>query len=107
MAAEDHLNPQQFYHGTNVPLQPGAMVGSLGPETSRNTPVYATTLADDARRYAHSAAIEERGVGGTEEHTYQVEPTGRMQRDPNDTEDTGGSGLQWMSTKPMRVVKEI
>lgn len=107
MAATDHLNPQQFFHGTNVPLKPGDPVGAGGPTADRYNPVYATTLQSDAHLYAHQASIEERGDRGTGQHVYQVAPTGKMLPDPNDAEDTGGSGLQFMSHKPMRVIKEI
>lgn len=64
MSAQDHLNPQQFYHGTPHEFKPGEMV-----EPGR--------MMDHA--YASTSAAVARGYGN---RVYQVEFTGPSEPDP-------------------------
>lgn len=51
MAASDHLQPQQFYHGSPSDLSSGEV---LTPERARNSHVYYTDSIDVASRYGTS-----------------------------------------------------
>lgn len=83
MTASDHLSPKQFYyHGTAAELPAGA---HIEPGHAHNfghlagSPhVYFTPHVESACWYAMTAA----DMDETHEHTYQVEPTGEHEPDP-------------------------
>lgn len=80
MAATDHLNPRQFYHGTAVPLAPGDHVEPGHPpnyDTTVSEPghVYFTDSPRHAEHYAdHAWAMN--ASAGRAPAVYPVEPTG-------------------------------
>lgn len=82
MAASDHLNPRQFFHGTAAPLKagdtlvPGSQLGgtssTYGAEHEHAQGVHVTDDMHAARHFAEESAMR---YGGTP-HVYQVEPHG-------------------------------
>jgi hypothetical protein len=82
MSASDHLSPGQFFHASNAEFEPGDMVEPGHPARH----VYAGT---DASK-----------VGFFGRNTYQVEPTGQMEADP---EDVWSMGF-YRSKQPLRVL---
>lgn len=93
MSAQDHLNPKQFFHGTNVELKPGEYV--LPPEKTGAQPhshpdipaeefnnaahVYVSTSLQAAQNFASDK-------GGS--NVYEVEPHSDIHKDP-ESEYTG------------------
>lgn len=95
MSADDHLSPDQFFHGTHVELQPGDMVEPGHPARHVRTHGASGDYA-----YAASRA-QDAGFFGR--HVYQVAPTGPLERDP---EDVWNMGFH-RSSSPMRVVGKL
>lgn len=108
MSAADNLQPQQFFHGTHVELSPGALIEpghEPNYESSSRAHVSFTPHAESGRWYAFAAShMGERG-----EHTYQVEPTGPHELDPEAIGSFVPPSLKdaRRSTSPLRVIKEI
>lgn len=96
MSADDHLSPDQFFHGTAARLSPGDMVkpGHAGHDISSGSHVYFAAQEEHARTFGGLAAIRD---GKPAYHVYRVEPTGVHERDP----DSWGG---YRSTSPLRVV---
>lgn len=109
MAASDHLQERQFFHGTTAKLQPGDMIEPGRPKNfagSLDGKVYFTPHVESARDYAFA-------LGGfsdpPSEHTYRVEPTGPHELDPEGIGSFVRPSLQGsrMSGHPLRVVGEV
>lgn len=89
MAAEDHLNSQQFFHGTNVEFKPGDVLQGPGYEGAMtfNPPhdlysphhVYFSSSISSAEGFAHSA-VQRRKSG--KPRVYEVEPNDEVESDP-------------------------
>lgn len=82
MSASDHLQPAQFYHGSQYRIDPGdtvrttALIEKFGPSSGRTRWNYFTTKKDVAEDYAsHPDAPG---------YIHAVEPTGSYERDPVD-----------------------
>lgn len=120
MAAEDNLNPQQFYHGTRAALSEGDLIepghrvtnerasdrklSNVG-EGRRSTYTHATTSLDVAGAYAQRAALPRVGrnwMPQGEAHVYEVAPLGEHEQDPD-----GRPGVDIRSKHPMRVTKRL
>lgn len=79
MAADDHLNGQQFYHGTSGAhtFKPGGLLSPEGaPDNvlgARSGRVYYTSSLETAKGYAtwHSPRLDDDPVPG---HVYRVQP---------------------------------
>ena len=104
MAASDHLQPQQFYHGTDAELQPGDMITSPSSRrvagrhaTRRGDFSFFTTDALNARTYAPRTFGYDDAPGRTK-YVYTVEPTGSYNRD---TKHYGAPNYK--SRHPLRV----
>lgn len=111
MAASDHLNPQQFYHGTNARLEPGSYLSARGANSygraesgSRSGYVYATTDLEQAWTYARSrtSAADGQWHEGHAGHVYQVQPTGKVTPDPE-----GYSTADARTRARFRVLKHV
>jgi hypothetical protein len=107
VAAHDHLNPQQFYHGTSVRLRRGAHIkparevgvaslySAMGDDVEVHT--HATTDIGNATDYARTDMVK-RGSGHV--HVYQVTPLGETEPDPGDESSV-------RSRSPLRVDAEV
>lgn len=74
MAAPDHLNPEQFYHGSQHPFNVGDLVEpGHEPNDRFSSPdhVYFTNSKKVAAGFSRGGSV------------YQVEPTGKHVRDSN------------------------
>lgn len=88
MSAADHLSPQQFFHGSPVPMAVGT---KLRPGTAETSPygreerhVYLTTSATSAHEWGMDA-LEMRGEEGVQPHVYEVHaPDARHQPHEDD-----------------------
>lgn len=113
MTASDHLNGQQFYHGTVHAFEPGEVLTPAGAEAAgRNEHndepgyhdhVFFTPSKKDASMYAWGRAFnqppERQSPVG---RVYAVKPMGDYERDPG-AHNKGG-----MRTREgMQVVKEV
>jgi hypothetical protein len=103
MSAQDNLNPQQFYHGTNAQLRPG---DALKPnhrqhlEDSAEGHIYFTDEARTARMFALNAAAK---FGGSA-RVYTVQPQGDYEPDPEfDSEIRKNWGNGYRSPNPVAV----
>lgn len=93
MAASDHLNGQQFYHGSTEkfdgPVLPGTLATKRNPWVLSADPnAYFTNNRDVAEGYA-------RGGDGPG-YVYHVQPRGAYKTDPNE-------GSAFSSRKPLAV----
>lgn len=116
MAAQDNLNPQQFYHGTTADLEPGALISPGGtPNHARSDPgaVYMTEHPEHAQNWAavasrkaeYSWMMDRPGTRKFPAHVYQVEPTGPVEPDGNtDSRVWPGS---YQSAHPLRVLGRV
>ena len=96
-----------FFHGTNVPLQPGDRLTARPEDRAPNYAApgvegwaYMSTGDHMAERFAVSVA----GRQGGEPHLYEVRPVGEVVPDPEQA--TGWSQDQWMA-REMEVVREL
>lgn len=89
MSAADHLQPQQFYHGTPHEFSAGEMI-----EPRSAGLAFAT---DDAGAAHDWGQLKARGAPA---YTYEVEPTGEMHH-------MFGQGTMYSTKHPMRVVRQI
>jgi hypothetical protein len=93
MSAADHLNPQQFYHGTRYKFTPGTEL-STGAAPRGNQGYGATDKVyyTSDRRLAMDYALNAYGPKGNTDapaRVYQVNPMAGHEPDPN--EDPGTS----------------
>jgi rifampin ADP-ribosylating transferase len=100
-------DPGPFYHGTKADLKPGDLVqpgyrSNFGEHSKANF-VYLTATLDAATWGA------ELGVGEGPGRIYRVEPTGRIEDDPNltDKKFPGNPTRSYRTGQPLRVVGEI
>jgi rifampin ADP-ribosylating transferase len=100
-------DPGPFYHGTKADLKPGDLVepghrSNFGEGAKANY-VYLTATLDAATWGA------ELGVGEGPGRIYQVQPTGRIEDDPNLTDKRfpGNPTRSYRTRQPLRVVGEI
>lgn len=102
MAAEDNLNPQQFYHGTFHTFSPGDVVDPSEPhaanhELSAPGTAYFSSDVSSASFWARRAVTH--SAPDASPRVYQVEPLGEFGHD--------GSVRRGYATKhPLRVVGE-
>ena len=100
-------DPGPFYHGTKAELKPGDLLqpgyhSNFGERRKANY-VYLTATLDAARWGA------ELSVGEGPGRIYRVEPTGRIENDPNLTDNKfpGNPTRSYRTAQPLRVVGEI
>lgn len=108
MTASEHLNPQQFFHGTSAEFQPGDLVDpkrEIGVRRGQKSYAFMTTSQDAARNYGKYKADADyyRGQVNATGHVYAVEPTGPFEKDDT-VDDRFGA---YRSLHPLRVVREI
>lgn len=105
MAATDHLSPAQFYHGTRHRFAVGDLVE---PGHAVNTPGAARP---DRTGHVYAASNEgDASFFGT--RTYEVEPTGHMEIDPELVSAYGAptrpeQATHWRSKQSMRVTRSL
>lgn len=110
MAASDHLNGQQFFHGTYKDLRSGSLVrpaSTMGrsvnfPGESDPDYAHATTSASHAGTYAEKAVdwAYNRGESGTR-RVYEVQPPSHIEEDPKDPH------ASYRSQSPWKVVRRV
>jgi rifampin ADP-ribosylating transferase len=107
MKAGDNLGPNRFYHGTKADLKIGSWIepgfrSNFG-KRKRAAFVYLTATLDAATWGAELAQGE--GTG----RIYIVEPTGRIEDDPNLTNKRfpGNPTKSYRSRDPLRVTGEL
>ncbi|WP_457965990.1 NAD(+)--rifampin ADP-ribosyltransferase [Arthrobacter sp. D1-29] len=100
-------DPGPFYHGTKADLKPGDLLNpghssNFGQRKTANY-VYLTATLDAATWGA------ELGVGEGPGRIYRVEPTGRIEDDPNLTDKRfpGNPTRSYRTTDPLRVLDEV
>lgn len=100
-------DPGPFYHGTKADLKPGDLLqpgyrSNFG-ERGKASYVYLTATLDAATWGA------ELGVGEGPGRIYRVEPTGRIEDDPNltDKKFPGNPTRSYRTREPLRVVGKI
>ncbi len=101
------LDEGPFYHGTKAHLVPGALLepgyqSNFGKGNKANF-VYLTGTMDAAAWGAELAIGEGKGK------IYQVEPLGKIENDPNLTDQKfpGNPTRSYRTSEPIRVVKEL
>ena len=99
---------ERFFHGTKADLQRGDLIQpgqrpNFGNLERRATYVYLTGTLDAATWGAELALGEGRG------RIYLVEPTGRIENDPNLTDQKfpGNPTRSYRSREPLRVTGEV
>jgi hypothetical protein len=113
MSAQDNLNPQQFFHGTDRKglkyIRPADQTSSGTvhfPDDTDPAYAYASDNPHDAGWYAHEAHID----SGNGRHVYQVEPLGAVENDPR-VDDTGSPrnnfAGDYRSREGFRVVRRL
>ncbi|HVM83231.1 MAG TPA: NAD(+)--rifampin ADP-ribosyltransferase [Candidatus Binatia bacterium] len=107
MAIIDDSKAPQYFHGTKADLQPGALIvpgySSNFGKGKKAGYVYLTATLDAATWGAELAIGEGRG------RIYIVEPTGRIEDDPNltDKKFPGNPTRSYRSRDPLRVTGEV
>ena len=107
MSSAPTVFSQSFFHGTRADLRPGDMiaVGYKSNFTDANTPswVYFAATLDAAIWGA------ELSVGNGRQRIFVVEPTGKIEDDPNLTYKKfhGNPTLSYRSRDPLRVIVEV
>lgn len=107
MAAEDHLSPKQFYHGTKHTFEPGQELTAAGAKQSDSSypghirHVWATTKPLLAATHATKHGREYWDSG----HVYKVEPMhpDDVEQDPLDN----GNKTSFRSPTGFRVVEHM
>lgn len=106
--ATDGSGSEQLYHGTKADLKPGDLIQpgyrpNFGNLERTTTWVYLTATLDAATWGAELASGE--GPG----RIYVVEPTGRIEDDPNltDKKFPGNPTKSYRTREPLRVTGEI
>ena len=101
------LDSGPFYHGTKADLKPGDMLipgykSNYGEQKKANY-IYLTATLDAAIWGAELA------VGDRQGRIYNVEPTGRIEDDPNLTNKRfpGNPTRSYRTQQPLRVVGEV
>ena len=113
MSAGDHLNPQQFFHGTIreglseiVPASTHGK-GAVFPSVTSTAHAYATPDVSNAWHYAEMAW---NAAGSGIPRVYQVEPLGEHEEDPavdGKGNPRGNFSGDRRSTKGWRVTREV
>jgi rifampin ADP-ribosylating transferase len=103
----------EWYHGTDVVLQPGDLIT---PGRQSNYPdarvrkghVYYTDSLQHARQYAGVAAYHKNQVrqGSAEPHIYQVEPADHEHAELDESATTS-AGKAYLTRKPLRVIRQV
>ncbi|MES2730751.1 MAG: NAD(+)--rifampin ADP-ribosyltransferase [Bacteroidota bacterium] len=107
MTSTDELNAQQFYHGTKANLMPGDLIkpgfDSNYGKRKKAAYVYLTATLDAAVWGAELALGEGSG------RIYIIEPTGRIEDDPNltDKKYPGNPTKSYRSQYPLQVSGEV
>ena len=108
------LNPEQFYHGTNIELEPGSQ---LTPEEgARREPGVALALGAEGGKhtyftsdYGHAemyAGVRAQTRGGSP-RIYSVRPTGEYEPNPPDEKwREGKPPMSFRTTEPQEVLGE-
>jgi hypothetical protein len=89
MTASDHLNPQQFFHGTvaeDLDEVTPRGEGRYFRSDHEGTHAFATTDVDDAWHYAEKAWHH---ASSGVPRVYQVEPLGDVEKDPHEQNYSG------------------
>lgn len=106
-ASTRKLNSQRFYHGTKVKLKPGDLIkpnfNSNFGKRKKAAYVYLTATLDAAVWGAELA------LGKGSGRIYIVEPTGKIEDDPNltDKKYSGNPTKSYRSRNPLRVSSEV
>lgn len=107
MSATATVFVQSFFHGTRADLKPGDMIVVGHPsnfiEAGALSWVYFSATLDAAVWGAELA------TGKGRERIYIVEPTGRIEDDPNltDKKFPGNPSLSYRSRDPLRILAEV
>jgi rifampin ADP-ribosylating transferase len=107
MPATDDVTSPRLYHGTKADLKPGDLIkagySSNYGKRKQAAYVYLTATLDAATWGAELAVGKGRG------RIYLVEPTGRIEDDPNltDKKFPGNPTRSYRSRDPLRVTGEI
>lgn len=109
MSAQDHLQPQQFYHGTAYPFKPGDVIegdhGSGNFYDTASSHAYFTTSHREASRYADNSTVD--GIR-MKSRVFTVEPVGTPERDPEQAHPVFGTGQEDSYRAPRaRVLSEV
>jgi len=112
MSAQENLNPQQFYHGSNQEFKPGDMLTPAGGKAhadSWDNKDYSpgeyvhTTLDPGTAHLVAGRKNDYEGLG----HVYTVEHTGPVEEDKSMNADMQSAGARNFRTKsPVRVTGE-
>jgi hypothetical protein len=108
VTAQDNLSPPQF-HGTAAALAPGQVIEPGHPHNFAHLEgsphVFFSPSVESARWYAMLAA----DMDETREHTYQVEPTGAHEMDPESIGSFVPPSLKGSrrTAHPLRIVREV
>lgn len=107
MSAEEHLHPDQFFHGTRHVLKPGQVLegGKMAANQGYGDPHPYTHLTGNPHVAAHFA---EAGNGpdkapNAKPRVYHVEPVDPVEPDPDEPHPDSMS----YRTKKMRVVRQL
>lgn len=88
MSADEHLNPQQFFHGTRHTFTPGQELTPEGAAKSRNYGLQSSKghvyMTSDVTRAHGFAANSETGDVHDRPHVYEVSSVGGHEEDPYD-----------------------
>ncbi|MBI1350894.1 MAG: NAD(+)--rifampin ADP-ribosyltransferase [Actinomycetales bacterium] len=103
-------DPGPFFHGTSVPLAPGARLAPGYPSNYRSdvlmNHIYFTALKDGAGLAAEIAVLL---TGNPTAHVYLIEPTGEYENDPNVTDKKfpGNPTRSYRSAHPLVIINEV
>ncbi|MGP9734877.1 NAD(+)--rifampin ADP-ribosyltransferase [Brachybacterium sp. AOP42-C2-15] len=96
-----------YLHGTRAVLAPGDLLTPAQPSNYRDDAPLRHVYVTETMHAAAWGAQLARGDG--EPRVYVVEPTGRLEDDPNVTDKRlpGNPTRSYRSTEPVRVVREL
>jgi hypothetical protein len=106
MTASDHLNPDQFFHGSRHTLKPGQIMEGGVHESNQGygqpgEHVYFTGRADVAAHFA-AAGYGPKHNQDAVPKIYQVEPVGEHETDPDEEPE-----FKSYRAKQVRVVRKM
>jgi len=119
MAAADHLNSRQFFHGSPEHFEPGDKIvpgSTIGKQTRGDTEagkVYVTphqfvaaqyTWAFDRQGKLAAGQDEREGGTGPAGHVYEVRPVGRLLKDKNAPRHMAGLSYSAREAEVLRKV---
>lgn len=101
------LSPRQFFHGSDVELEPGQKVLPTSVTGAKN---WAEQIGHDGplgpyspKHVYHSSEAHDAAVFG--KHVYEVKPTADWHVDPEDAYHQ--TGIRWTRSKTAKVVRKL